>query len=118
MKTKYTNTELFEFKSILLKKQEENNMQLLSFKNQLEDIADNGKENSIENTGYTVQVEHLISMIARLTKHNQMVGNALTRIENGVFGQCAETGKLIDLERLKAVPTTTLSLEGKRIREQ
>jgi RNA polymerase-binding transcription factor DksA len=58
-----------------------------------------------------------MSSIARLVKHNQMVENALRRVDNNVYGVCVETGNLISAERLRAVPTTTLSLEGKRIRE-
>ncbi len=42
---------------------------------------------------------------------------ALARIENGMYGICEETQEPIEIERLLAVPWTTLSLEGAEIRE-
>ncbi|RZL27899.1 MAG: TraR/DksA family transcriptional regulator, partial [Pedobacter sp.] len=39
--------------------------------------------------------------------------NALVRIENKTYGICRETGKLIQKERLRAVPHATLSMEAK-----
>ena len=41
--------------------------------------------------------------------------NALIRIENKTYGVCRVTGKLIDKERLKAVPHATLSIEAKKM---
>ncbi|MEZ4685649.1 MAG: TraR/DksA C4-type zinc finger protein [Bacteroidia bacterium] len=41
--------------------------------------------------------------------------NALARIKNGTYGICKVTGKLIPKERLRIVPHTTTSMEGKRI---
>jgi RNA polymerase-binding transcription factor DksA len=38
---------------------------------------------------------------------------ALIRIENKTYGVCRVTGKLIQKERLKAVPHATLSMEAK-----
>ena len=116
--SKYSKEKLQEFEAILLKKRQHNFEQINSYKQQLRDIADNGKdENSMENTGYNTQIEQLMELIGRTTKYNQFVENALLRIKNNVFGVCAETGQLINEDRLRAVPTTTLSLEGKKIRE-
>ena len=39
--------------------------------------------------------------------------DALERIENGTYGICRVTGKLIPKERLMAVRTTTISVEAK-----
>ena len=39
---------------------------------------------------------------------------ALLRIDNGNYGICRETGKLINKERLLAVPHATLSIESKK----
>ena len=38
----------------------------------------------------------------------------MQRIENGTYGVCRVTGKLIQKERLKLVPHATLSIEAKR----
>lgn len=47
----------------------------------------------------------------------QSLQAALIRIENGTYGICRETGKLIPKERLRAVPHATLSFEAKESRE-
>lgn len=43
---------------------------------------------------------------------------ALLRLQRDEYGWCEETGEPIGLERLMARPATTLSVEGKQIREQ
>ena len=42
---------------------------------------------------------------------------ALARIQSGRFGICEETEEQIEIERLKALPWTRLSIEGAEIRE-
>jgi RNA polymerase-binding transcription factor len=43
---------------------------------------------------------------------------ALTRLDNGTFGYCEETGEPISLKRLDARPITTLSLEAQERHER
>jgi DnaK suppressor protein len=43
---------------------------------------------------------------------------ALTRLENGTFGYCVDTGEPIGLKRLIAQPATALSLEAQQERER
>ncbi len=115
---KYSNEEVKEFKEKLLhlKKIEEN--QIKSFDERLHNVTTNGKdENSIDTTSYSMQIESLNDSRNRCVKHLNQITNALLRIENGVYGICVETKMLIPKERLMAVPTTNLSMEGKRIRE-
>lgn len=52
-------------------------------------------------------------MAERLYKFIQGLQAALVRIENGTYGICRKTGKLIPKERLRAVPHATLSIEAK-----
>ena len=49
----------------------------------------------------------------RQEKFIQSLENALIRINNGTYGVCRVTGKLIPKERLRVVPHATLSVEGK-----
>ncbi len=46
------------------------------------------------------------------------IDQALSRIETGRYGICEETDEPIELERLKTIPWTRLSIEGAEIREQ
>lgn len=43
---------------------------------------------------------------------------ALTRIENGTYGYCEDTGEPIGLRRLMAQPATALSLAAQEARER
>ncbi|MBS0559843.1 MAG: TraR/DksA C4-type zinc finger protein [Proteobacteria bacterium] len=43
---------------------------------------------------------------------------ALTRIENGTYGYCEDTGEPIPLKRLDAQPTATLTAAAQAAREQ
>jgi DnaK suppressor protein len=47
----------------------------------------------------------------------QEIENALARIERGNYGICEETDEPIEIERLRALPWTRLSIEGAEIRE-
>lgn len=51
---------------------------------------------------------------ARDEKYLKQLNDALARIENGTYGICRKTGKLISRERLEAVPTTTISVQAKK----
>ncbi len=53
----------------------------------------------------------------RLQAHLLEVEFALARIEQGRFGICEETDEPIEIERLRALPWTRLSIEGAEIRE-
>lgn len=43
---------------------------------------------------------------------------ALARIEKGIYGLCEETEEPIEIERLRTIPYTRLSIEGAEIRER
>ena len=55
-----------------------------------------------------------VQLAIRQEKFIRDLKNALLRIENGTYGVCRVTGKLIQKERLKLVPHATLSIEAKR----
>lgn len=60
------------------------------------------------------------SMIINQTRIRQQLLDiefALGKIENGTFGICEETDEPIEIERLKAIPWTRLSIEGAELRE-
>ncbi|MFT5021088.1 MAG: DnaK suppressor protein, partial [Polaribacter sp.] len=57
--------------------------------------------------------EEINQLAARQQKFVESLGNALIRIQNGTYGVCRVTGKLIAKERLRIVPHATLSIEAK-----
>jgi len=46
------------------------------------------------------------------------IDEALSRLEEGSYGICEETGEDIEEKRLLAIPWTRLSLEGAEVRER
>ncbi len=60
--------------------------------------------------------EFLLSQ-QRLQRQLIEIDLALDRILRGTFGVCEETEEIIEAERLRLIPWTTLSIEGAEIRE-
>lgn len=116
VKTRYTDKELKEFRSIIDEKMKEAREQLDFCQNQLQSMADNPdqKIKGLDDGIGTAEVERLTNMAARQRKHIQHLENALLRVQNKVYGVCRESGKLISKARLKAVPHATLSIEAKQ----
>lgn len=54
---------------------------------------------------------------SRLKAHLLEIEQALARIELGIYGVCEETDEPIEIERLRALPWTRLSIEGAELRE-
>lgn len=58
-----------------------------------------------------------LSAQERMKERIVEIESALARIERGVYGICEETDEPIELERLRALPWTRLSIEGAELRE-
>jgi RNA polymerase-binding transcription factor DksA len=72
-----------------------------------------GTYKTLEDGSATLEKESINQLAARQKKFIEQLEAALVRIENKTYGICRETGKLIQKERLRAVPHTTLSMEAK-----
>ncbi|HOM36068.1 MAG TPA: TraR/DksA C4-type zinc finger protein [Bacteroidales bacterium] len=122
-KTRYTNEELQEFKEIILKKLDKAQKDYELYKSMLSltdtnDTMDTSPTFKLLEEGANVITKEEIAKIAqRQLKFIQHLQAALVRIENGTYGICRETGKLISKERLRAVPHATLSIEAKQNRK-
>ncbi|SDT69346.1 transcriptional regulator, TraR/DksA family [Mucilaginibacter mallensis] len=118
-KTRYSESDLKEFKDLLLDKlriaREELNALATSLSspnaNGTDDTA--GTYKTLEDGSATLEKEQINQLAARQKKFIEQLEAALVRIENKTYGVCRETGKLIQKERLRAVPHTTLSMEAK-----
>ena len=118
VKTRYSATELEEFRVLIEQKLEQARKELNYHLAQLTDMADNpdAKIKGLDDGIGTAENERLSIMAARQQKLIQHLENALVRIKNKVYGVCRSTGKLIPKERLRAVPHATLSIEAKQNR--
>lgn len=118
-KTRYNEEELQEFKEIILKKlaKAQRNYDLLMSTmdiNEGNDITDTMPTyKNLGESAVLLSKQETASQAARQQKFIKNLEAALIRIENGTYGVCRVTGKLIPKERLRAVPHATLSIEAK-----
>ncbi|MEE1945953.1 TraR/DksA C4-type zinc finger protein [Pedobacter sp. KR3-3] len=118
-KTRYSDSELQEFKELILDKLKSSREELLSLTSSLSNPNSNGTEDTsgayktLEDGSATLEKEQINQLAARQKKFIDNLEAALVRIENKTYGICRETGKLIQKERLRAVPHATLSMEAK-----
>ena len=117
-KTRYSAEELQEFKELILAKiaKAEKDLDLLQ-----QAVA--GSENDVSDTAPTFKTleegsnvllkEENQKLAARQQKFIRDLRAALIRIENGTYGICQATGKLIPKERLMIVPHATMTVEAK-----
>ncbi len=118
-KTRYSESDLQEFKGILLDKLRSAKEELNSLATSLSSPNANGTDDTagtyktLEDGSATLEKEQINQLAARQKKFIEQLEAALVRIENKTYGICRETGKLIPKERLRAVPHTTLSMEAK-----
>ncbi len=112
---RYSDEELQEFKSLIEQKLESANKQLQYLIEEIESATANPESRfaGVEDAFMTQEKEYLNQMASRQRQYIRHLGNALIRIENKVYGICRVTGKLIQKNRLKAVPHATLSIEAK-----
>ena len=115
-RTRFSDAELNEFRTIINKKLAESREELNFYQDQMKESEmndDNIKFSGMEDGGHTNDKEHLSAMANRQVKFIQNLEGALIRIENKTYGICRMTGNLIDKKRLAAVPHATLSMEAK-----
>jgi RNA polymerase-binding transcription factor DksA len=118
-KTRYSESDLQEFKGLLLDKLRSAKEELNALATSLSSPNANGTDDTagtyktLEDGSATLEKEQINQLAARQKKFIEQLEAALVRIENKTYGICRETGKLIPKERLRAVPHTTLSMEAK-----
>ncbi|MXV17282.1 TraR/DksA family transcriptional regulator [Hufsiella ginkgonis] len=118
-KTRYSDAELQEFKEIILEKMRMAREELTALTQSLSSPNSNGTDDTagtyktLEDGSATLEKEQINQLAARQKKFIENLESALGRIQNKTYGICRETGKLIQKERLRAVPHTTLSMEAK-----
>jgi len=118
-KTRYSDSELKEFKDIITEKIRVAKEELASLTQSLSSPNSNGTDDTagtfktLEDGSATLEKEQINQLAARQKKFIEGLEAALVRIENKTYGICRVTGKLIPKERLRAVPHATLSMEAK-----
>ncbi len=122
-KTRYSDSELEEFRVLINEKLKEAHddydMLKASLSNDNHGTDDTGRTfNMMEDGSETLSREEVAQLAARQEKFIENLKNALMRIQNKTYGICRVTGKLIQKERLKLVPHATLSIEAKNMQNK
>ncbi|MES2591617.1 MAG: hypothetical protein V4608_07010 [Bacteroidota bacterium] len=118
-RTRYNDSELKEFKELILKKLSEAQKDYELLKSTLSHKDDHGTDDTsptfklLEDGSDVLSKEETAHLASRQEKFIQNLQNALIRIENKTYGICRVTGKLISKERLRSVPHATLVIEAK-----
>jgi len=80
------------------------------------DLGEKGGDEA-DQTMRLLAEQEMLNLNDRLRSQLFEIESALSRIESGSFGFCEETEEAIEVERLRAIPWTRLSIEGAEIRE-
>ena len=122
-KTKYSDAELQEFKTLIEDKIQKARLDLDLLKSSYMNDGNNGTEDTaptskaFEEGSETMSKEANTQLAIRQEKFIRDLKNALIRIENKTYGICRVTGKLINKKRLFLVPHATLSIEAKNLQK-
>jgi len=120
-KLRYSDSELAEFKQIILQKLEQAKAdydllrQDITHSNDTQDTSPTFKV--LEEGAATLSKEETSRLTAHQLKFIRNLEMALVRVENKTYGICKTTGKLITKERLLRVPHTTECIEAKEARK-
>ncbi|MDB4088160.1 TraR/DksA C4-type zinc finger protein [Flavobacteriales bacterium] len=123
-KTRYNDSELEEFRTLIEDKIKEAKIDLELLNNELSHKDDHGTDdtsrsfNMMEDGASTFSREMNAQKAARQARFVISLDNALLRIKNKTYGVCRETGKLINKKRLMLVPHATLSIEAKNAQQK
>jgi len=118
-KNRYSTKELIGFEKLINEKINIAQKELDFIKESLLRIhisgtdATQGALKTLEDGADTMEKESLSQLAGRQQKFISNLEKALIRIKNGTYGICKDTGKLIDKNRLKAVPHATQTIEAK-----
>lgn len=105
-----------ECKSKLLKNKQDLLNRALDQRMALRDLDTRSGDEADQTMGLLAENEFLTAQ-QRIQDQLYEIEQALARIERGAFGICEETEEPIEIERLRALPWTRLSIEGAEIRE-
>lgn len=123
IKTRYSDSELAEFKKLILEKLEVSRHDYEQLRASITRSVDNDTEDTsptfkvLEEGAMTLSKEEIERLAAHQLKFIKNLEMALVRIEHKTYGICKTTGKLIPRERLLRVPHATECIEAKESRK-
>lgn len=116
MKRVITDTFILECKKHLLQSKASLFERMLSSRHELRSRDFEGGDEADQCAALLNENHHLATQ-QNIQKMLLEIEMALSRIEKGTYGICEETEEPIEIDRLRAIPWTRLSIEGAEIRE-
>lgn len=116
---RYSDEDLQEFRTIVLAKLQEAQVDYDDLKSTIRKDNHNGTDDTspgfklMEDATEGFSREEMSQLAIRQLKFIENLKNALVRIENKTYGICKVSGKLIAKERLRSVPHTTMCIDAK-----
>jgi DnaK suppressor protein len=96
---------LLHFKTILLAALQEHTQHVRDDQAAALELSDDGVKDTVDLSLMDVNKEMALRLGERESQMIADIDQALLRIEEGSYGQCARCGKLINERRLEALPT-------------
>lgn len=116
-RVRYSDEDLHEFQTLIDERLQKASEELQFAQQQITELNEGGFNQQggdwYDDTSLHTDLEMLQRQVVRQQKLIQDLKNALLRIHNKTYGVCTVTGQLIDKQRLRAVPHTTKSVDGK-----
>jgi DnaK suppressor protein len=116
--TRYSPEVLSEFRKIIEEKIKNTKSLLSELQSMMHKDKDHGISSTVkvfEDSSEIDSEEIFFSLIERQKSHLSKLEKAVERINNGTYGFCLKTGKLIEEDRLRLVPHTEYCLDAKLI---
>jgi len=118
-KTAWSDKEIAEFKSLIIKKRDILLEEIKLAKEKADEVIQNNSTNAIYSSHMAdassdqQEMEKNYYMMNRDSNYLQYLDRALSMIEMGTFGICTSCNELIDKERLEEVPHTSSCFDCK-----
>ena len=118
-KKSWSAKELSNFKTMILKKRNLLQDEIIDSKDKADEILKSSTANALysshmaDASGDHVELEQAYYMIARLEKYLGYLAKALQMITDGTFGICISCNNMIPKARLEEVPHTTKCVDCK-----
>ena len=115
---KLTKKQMQAYKRLLVDRKQELLRQALTQDDDLQEIQGDHSADPVDMAGFASSLELISALGNNERVELAEIDHALTKIESGTYGLCEESGELINLLRLEAIPTARYTMEVQQKLEQ
>ena len=111
MAKKLTKKKLVQYEKLLIKRKKELLKQALNQDEDIHELRGDHSADPLDMAGYASSLELMSTLGNNERVELGELDHALTKIEDGTYGICEDSGELISDARLEAIPTARYTLE-------